>query len=323
MKKIISLTLSLTLVLLALASFMTPASAASVDLYTPAKEGDRLFVANFKGVDGEWEPIALSGTPVVTPSESGDSMTIVTTQDKNGSYWGGWIETLPLNENTRYTIYYTVTRTNTDSVGVYCDATYGAYGYAARTKLMERGSSLPGHDYVYYDRVGIEVNVVADGEKVTQEFALEVNGTNNAIAHYIKNKAGEYVKVDDSGYNAIPFFNSDVLGLFFYTYYAAHSSQISNVYVIKGLAYGTYETPAPTSAPETTATPTTATPTTATPTTATPTTAGPETNSPVTKAPATTTAASGNGGCGGAIVGYIAFIPTLVAGALVVRKKRD
>ena len=327
MKKIIALTLTLVFVLAALTSLTMTASAAELDLYTPAKDGDVVFTANFCGIPGEWEPAVFMGTPVITPSADGTEMTIGTSTDKSKNYWGAEITSLPLNEETRYTIYYTITRTNVDAVGVYCDTVYGAYGYAVRNKLMNQGSSLAGHDYVYYANVGIDAPTAADGETLTQDFALEINGTNYAVTLYIKNNAGEYVVVDDSGFDGIPFFNSDYMGLYFYIYYAAHTATISNCYIVKGLSFGEYEVPETTPAPETTAAPETEAPVTEAPETEAPETEAPATEAPVetTVAPTTTAptteAPKAEGGCGGFVA--LGVIAALIPAAVVVLKKRD
>ena len=326
MKKIIALALSLMFVLAAFASLTMTASAAELDLYTPAKDGDVVFTANFHGIPGEWEPEVFMGTPVITPNADGTEMTIGTSTDKSKNYWGAEITSLPLNEETRYTIYYTVTRTNKDSVGVYCDTVYGAYGYTNRNKLMNQGSSLSGHDYVKYADAGIDVPTADDGVTFSQDFALEINGTNYAVALYIKNNAGEYVQVDDSGFDAIPFFNSDYMGLYFYIYYAAHTATISNCYIVKGLSFGDYEIPETTPAPETTQAPETEAPETE------PVTEAPETE-PVTEAPVETTTAApttnaptteapkAESGCGGFVA--LGVIAALIPAAVVVLKKRD
>ena len=317
MKKIIALALSLMFVLAAFSALTMTASAAELDLYTPAKDGDVVFIANFHGIPGEWEPAVFMGSPVATPNTEGTEMTFGSSADKSKNYWGAEITSLPLNEETRYTIYYTITRTNVDSVGVYCDTVYGAYGYAVRNKLMNQGSSLAGHDYVYYANVGIDAPAAADGETLTQDFALEINGTNYAITLYIKNNAGEYVLVDDSGFDAIPFFNSDYMGLYFYNYYSAHTATISNCYIVKGLSFGSYEIPETTPAPETTQAPETEAPETE-PVTEAPvetTTAAPTTNAPTTEAP------KSEGGCGGFVA--LGVIAALVPAAVVVFKKKD
>ena len=327
MKKIIALTLTLVFVLAALTSLTMTASAAELDLYTPANEGDVVFTANFHGIPGEWEPAVFMGSPVATPNTEGTEMTFGSSADKSKNYWGAEITSLPLNEETRYTIYYTITRTNVDSVGVYCDTVYGAYGYAVRNKLMNQGSSLAGHDYVYYANVGIDAPAAADGETLTQDFALEINGTNYAITLYIKNNAGEYVLVDDSGFDAIPFFNSDYMGLYFYNYYSAHTVTVSNCYIVKGLSFGSYEIPETTPAPETTAAPETtpAPETTAAPETEAPATEAPATEAPATEAPATeapvTEAPKAEGGCGGFVA--LGVIAALIPAAVVVLKKRN
>ena len=315
MKKIIALALTLVFVLAAFSSLTMTASAAELDLYTPAKDGDVLFTANFHGIPGEYEPALFSGTPEATPSADGSSLKLVTTKDKSASYWGGWIDSLPLNEDTRYTVFYTITRGSKDSAGVYIDSVYGQYGYPEKTRIMNKGSSLAGHDYVTYTNINIDAPVADANGVVVQEFALEVNGTNYAFSHYIKNNAGEYVLVDESGFEGVPFFNSDVLGLFFYIYYSAHSFEVSNCYIVKGLSFGSYEIPETTPAPETTAAPETEAPATEAPATEAPATEAPATEAPVTEAP------KAEGGCGGFVA--LGVIAALVPAAVVVLKKRD
>ena len=102
MKKIIALALTLVFVLAAFSSLTMTASAADVlDLYTPAKDGDVVFTANFHGIPGEWEPATFMGSPVATPNTEGTEMTFGSSADKSKNYWGAEIKTLPLNEETR------------------------------------------------------------------------------------------------------------------------------------------------------------------------------------------------------------------------------
>lgn len=325
MKKTIAIALSMIFVLAAFSALTITASAAEqVDLYALAEEGEVVFTPNFHGIIGEWEPDAFMGTPVITPNADGTQMTITTSTDKSKNFWGAEITTLPLNENTRYTIYYSVTRTNTDSVGVYCDAVYGAYGYTYRQKLMNQASSLAGHDYIKFADTDLNVAAVADGETVTHDYALEVNGTNYAVTLYIKNNAGEYVMVDDSGFDGIPYFNSELMGLYFYVYYSAHSSVISNCYIVKGLSFGTYEVPETTPTPVETTTPAPVETTTAEPVETTPapveTTPAPVETTP---APVETTPAPAEkdkGGCGSMVA--LGVVAALIPAAVVVSKKK-
>jgi hypothetical protein len=246
MKKVISIIISLLFVISAILP-MTAVSAAD-NLIDLQPDGAVVFVPDFNGMAGIYEPGLLSGTPQadVDPANS-NTVTIQTTKDKTASYWGGFIETLPLNETTCYTIYFTVTRSSKSAIGIYPDSVYGMYGYPTHTKLMNKGSSLIGHDYLYYETLGADVPTLVDGSICVQEFALEVNGVDTTLAYYIKTNSGEWYKMDQSQDGEIEFFNADVLGLFFYVYYSDQISTISDCYVVKGLSFGEVVYPDPSS----------------------------------------------------------------------------
>jgi hypothetical protein len=256
MKKIISCIIAMLFIISAMVPF-TSVSAADATAIDLLPDGSVVYVPNFNGEVGVYEPGLLSGTPQVDVDPyNNNTIYVQTTKDKTGSYWGGFIETLPLNENTCYTIYYSVTRTGKHSVGLHVDSVYGVYGYPERIKLMNKGSSLSGHDYHYFETDAINVPTVAEEyNPVTHEYALEVNGVNSTLAIYVKDNAGTYQLIDESYEGDIPYFNADVLGLFFYSYYANHIATISNVYITKGLSWGTVVYPETTEAPETTKAP--------------------------------------------------------------------
>ena len=330
MKKIISITLSLLFVISALLPLTAVSAADSILDLTP--DGTVVFVPDFNGEKGIYEPGLLSGTPQVDVDPTNpNTITMQTTKNKSASYWGGWIETLPLDETTCYTIYYTVTRTGEHSVGIYCDSIYGAYGYPKRIKLMNKGSSLSGHDYVYFDSLGLNMPIEVDPVvgSVTHSYALEVNGVNSSLAIYVKDNTGNYNLVDQTLEGDIPYFNSDCLGLFFYSYYSEQVATISDIYVTKGLSWGevvypeTTEAPETTKAPETTAAPeTTKAPETEAPETEAPATEAPATEAPATQAP-TTEAPAQKGGCGAVISGSAIIAIAVLAVPVFVRKKRD
>ena len=288
MKKIISVIISLLFVVSAILPLTAVNAAESIlDLYP---DGAVVFTPDFNGTAGVYEPGLLSGTPQVDvdPTNS-NTITVQTSKDKTASYWGGFIETLPLNENTCYTIYYTVTRTGNHAIGVYADSVYGAYGYPDKIRLMNKGSSLTGHEYVSFANV---CNAPIDADPITgtivQEYALEVNGVNCTTAIYIKDINGQYALVDQGIEGQIEFFMADVLGLFFYSYYAGHVVTVSDCYVVKGLSFGEVVYPETTVAPETTKAPETKAPETtkAPENTAEPETEAPAaTDAPTTKAP--------------------------------------
>ncbi len=315
MKKIISIALSLLFIIAAILP-LTSASAADNSILDLTPDGEIVFVPDFNGTVGIYEPGLLSGTPQVDvdPTNS-NTITVQTTKDKSASYWGGFIETLPLNERTCYTIYYTVSRTGNHSVGVYADSVYGAYGYPNKIKLMNKGSSLSGHDYVQFSAVSDTIYSTTDTPSV-QEFALEVNGVNCTTAIYVKDNTGKYLLVDQGLEGQIPYFMADVLGLFFYSYYANHIVTISDCYVVKGLSFGEVVYPETTEAPETTKAPET----TAVPETDAPTEAQPE----ATKAPAVEPKPEEpkKSGCGAVISGSAIIGAAILAVPVFVRRKR-
>ena len=327
MKKIISIILSLLFVISAILP-MTAVSAADnpIDLMP---DGSVVFVPNFNGEVGVYEPGFLSGTPQADVDVTNPNTFVMqTTKNKSASYWGGFVETLPLNETTCYTIYFTATRTGKHSVGMHVDTVYGVYGYPERMKLLNKGSSLSGHDYVYYEQNGMDVPTYDPVTgMVTHEYAVEVNGVNTTIALYIKDNSGKYILIDQSVEGTIPYFNADVLGLFFYSYYSEQPVTISDCYVVKGLSWGEVVYPETTEAPETTKAPdTTAAPETtkAPDTTAEPETEAPEateapaTNAPDTKAPEEPK----KSGCGSVISGSALLVVAVLAAPIVIRRKR-
>ena len=334
MKKIFSIIISLVFVLSMIAPMATTTSAADalMDWYDLQPEGAIVYTPNFNGEAGVFEPGYLSGDPVVEvdPTDS-NKLTMTSGTNKSKSYWGGFIDTLPLNEYTCYTIYFTVTRTTSSAIGIYCDSVYGMYGYPDRTKLMKQGSDMPGgHAYQYYatDK-GYDVPVLVEGGECVQEFAMEVNGVDTTLAYYIKDNAGEFKLMDRSNPGDIEFFNSDVLALFFYVYYSGQYSTVSNCYITKGCAFTEVTYPERTEAPETTPAPET---TKAPETTAkAEETQAPDADTeadaqqteaqqqtPTTNAPAKTEEKKG---CGGFVAGGIALVAIL--GTAVIIKKRD
>ena len=324
MKKIISLIISLLFIISAILPLTTVSAADSVlDLYP---DGAVVFTPDFNGMAGIYEPGLLSGTPQadVDPANP-NTVTIQTTKDKSASYWGGFIETLPLNETTCYTIYFTATRNGKHSIGLHVDSVYGVYGYPERMKLMNKGSSLSGHDYVYYEQMAMDVPTYDPVTgMVTHEYALEVNGVNTTLALYIKDNSGKYVLIDQSLEGTIEYFMADVLGIFFYSYYANHIVTISDCYVVKGLSWGEVVYPETTVAPETTKAPETEAPaTTAAPETEAPATEAPETEAPAaTNAPETTAPAAEKSGCGSIISGSALLVIAALAAPIVIRRKR-
>ena len=332
MKKIIAITISLVFVLSAFLPFANVSAADDLMAwYDLQAEGAVVYTPNFNGDPGVYEPGYLNGNPevIVDPNDS-NKMTMTTLTDKSKSYWGGFIETLPLNEYTCYTIFFSVTRNAKAAIGAYVDSVYGIYGYPTHTKLMNQGSSLSGHEYLYYETLGVDVNTSVEME-TTHDFAIEVNGVDTTLAYYIKNNSGEYVLMDQSQGGEIEFFNADVLGLFFYVYYAGQYSTVSNCYITKGLTWGNVVYPERTQAPETTPAPeTTKAPETEAPKVdETEAPAAEETEAPAaegdaTQAPAATqapTSTAAKKGCGGFVAGGIAIVALL--GTAVVLKKRD
>ena len=315
MKKIISITISLLFIISAILPITTVNAADSIVDLQP--DGTVVFVPDFNGMAGVYEPGLLSGAPKVTvdPNNS-NSITMDVSKNKTGSYWGGFVETLPLNETTCYTVYFSATRSDKHSVGFHVDTTYGVYGYPERMKLLNKGSSLSGHDYVYYEQMGMDVPTYDPiTGMVTHEYAVEINGVNTTIALYVKDNSGKYILIDQSVEGTIPYFNADVLGIFFYSYYEGHTVTISDCYVVKGLSWGEVVYPETTEAPETTKAPdTTAEPETEAPEA----TEAPATNAPDTKAPEEPK----KSGCGSVISGSALLVFAVLAAPIVIRRKR-
>ena len=331
MKKIISLIISLLFIISAILPLTTVSAADSVlDLYP---DGAVVFTPDFNGTAGVYEPGLLSGSPAVTVDPSNpNSITIEAGKDKTASYWGGFVETLPLNETTCYTVYFTATRSGKHSVGFHVDTVYGVYGYPERMKLMNKGSSLSGHDYVNYEQNAMDVPTYDPVTgMVTHEYAVEINGVNTTIALYVKDNSGKYILIDQSVEGTIEYFMADVLGIFFYSYYNGHLVTISDCYVVKGLSWGEVVYPETTVAPETEAPVATEAPATEAPATEAPATEAPATEAPAdteapvaTNAPETTKAPeAAKSGCGSVISASALLVVAALAAPIVIRKKRD
>ncbi|MBQ8340743.1 MAG: hypothetical protein IJY22_00010, partial [Clostridia bacterium] len=121
---------------------LTSVSAEEENAYDSADNGDVLYTVDFNGTPGVFEPEAATGAPDAYVMDGGTSMQLIAMEDKTGTQWGGEIQTLPLNENTQYTIYYSITRTAGDGSGLYIDTVYGVYGYNNRTKIHEGSGGL-------------------------------------------------------------------------------------------------------------------------------------------------------------------------------------
>ena len=142
MKKALSLIISLVLVFTALLplSGVNAAEHPNKAWLDSQPDGTIVFTPDFNGEVGVYEPGVFNGTPKVDVDPTNpNSFVIQTVENKKTSYWGGFIETLPLDETTCYTIYYTVTRNGNHAIGVYCDSVYGAYGYPDKIRLMNQG----------------------------------------------------------------------------------------------------------------------------------------------------------------------------------------
>ena len=235
MKKALSVLVTF-IMLLSLLSTLATVSAEEENVYDSAENGDVLYTVNFNGDPGVFEPATYCGSPDAYVLNDGASMQLFALENATSTQWGGEIRTLPLNENTQYTIFYSITRTSGDGSGLYIDGVYGVYGYTNRTKIHEGKSGLNGREYVIYADNGLNVSSPETGT-FTQEFAIEVNGATNTFAHYIKDDDGNFVLIQESYPSDGVQFQNDYLGLYFYTYYADHLSEFSNCYVVKGLSF--------------------------------------------------------------------------------------
>ena len=300
------------------------ATTAEEDWYSGAVDGELLYTVDFAG-DKYFKPEVIAGTPnmVVDPTDS-KKVTVNSSTDKKASWWGGYVTCLPLNETTNYTIYFSATRPERAAFGFYIDCVsicaYGAYGYLEQMRIMQGTASLPGHGYVKYE----EKNYTVPGYGEPQEYAFEVCGVNQTFAFYIKTANGIYELVDESAPGEATFYN-DHLGIFLYAYYSAMFTDISDMRIHRGLAFGdptpiTTEAPETTKAPETTRKPeTTKKPETS---------KAPETTVEVTEAPVesdavTTSAPEQKKGCGSSVA-VPALAAVILGGAVVFtrRKKR-
>ncbi len=260
MKRLIAL-IAAALLALTPAIVCFPASAEN-NIYETARDGDLLYTVNFNG-DENFKPEYTKGSMKMTVDPVDPTVaTFENLENAKQAWWGGTIDFLPLNSETLYTVYWTVTREKNVAIGYYPDEYFGVYGYQDKIKLMETSRSLFGHDYSTFANKGINVNATI------QSYALEVNGVNGTLALYVLDETlGNYVLFDETEQEYEIFeFTTDHLGIYFYVYYANHVSTISDCHVNKGLAFGTVKPKI--TEPETTAAVTTAEITTAEVTTA-------------------------------------------------------
>ena len=312
-----------------LVTFAIPLSAAE-DWYSQAKDGDLLYTPNFNG-DDYFKPATTQGTMnyVVDPADPGK--VTLTSGPKGLNFWGSEISTLPLDENTAYTIFFTATREGKDScLGVFVDNLYGIYGYSYNQRFLESSKTLTNHNTMKYADLGIAAegdNFAATGSSV-QRYAIEVNGQLSTLKMYVKNTADEWVLVDETAEGEILTFATYNLGIFFYVYNEADTITVSDISIYKGMTISgekleeitTPEATTTPKAPETTPAATTPAATTAANTTATPGGAA------TTKAPdATTTAGAKDdkkSGCGSALAGSAVMLAGFAAAAVCFKKKK-
>ena len=312
MKKL-SAILVAAVMIAALIAGVIPASAAD-EIYSAAQDGDILYTVNFNG-DDHFKPTNTKGTMKIEIDPADNNKATFTNEvDTVQAWWGGTVDNLPLNEDTCYTVYWTVARAEKAAIGYYPDATYGVYGYADKIKFMNVASSLTGHEYATFESKAITVL------PELQHYAMEVNGYNATLALYVKDEVKQdYVLFDETEPEyEIFLFMEEQLGIYFYIYYANQTSTISECYVTKGLTWG--ELKPKETEPETTKAQTTATPiTTDKPEE---TTAAPEPEVETTAAPepeVTTAAPKKEEGCKSfALLSVLAVIP---AAFITIRKK--
>lgn len=309
------------------AALLVPcAGAVNEDWYNGALDGTTLYTVNFNG-DAYYTPAKTKGDMKVEvdPLDS-NKVTLSANTDKAQNWWGGTVSSLPLNDDTLYTVHYSVTRAGNAAVGYYPDANYGVYGYPEKIRLMNVAASLSGHEYKSFASEGVGFQPA--GDIMPQEYAVEVNGYNKTLAAYLKDSmTGEYKLIDKSLQDEIPIFYTEQLGIYFYVYYANQVSTISNCYVVRGLEFGEIE-PIETE-PETTKAPVTEAPKTEAPVltgvpqteAAASATEAPAADTPATQAPAATEApAAQKSGCGSAVGMGAALIACL--GCALIRKKK-
>jgi len=233
MKRLFALIAAVVLVAVP-ALFCFPVSAGS-NIYDTARDGDLLYTVNFNG-DENFKPEYTKGSMKMTVDPVDPTVaTFENLENAKQAWWGGTIDFLPLNSETLYTVYWTVTREKNVAIGYYPDEYFGVYGYQDKIKLMETSRSLLGHDYSTFANRGINVNATV------QSYALEVNGVNGTLALYVWDETlSNYVLFDETEQEFEIFeFMTDHLGIYFYVYYANHVSTISDCHVNKGLAFGT------------------------------------------------------------------------------------
>lgn len=232
MKKL-SAILVAAVMIAALIAGVIPASAAD-EIYSAAQDGDILYTVNFNG-DDHFKPTNTKGTMKIEVDPADNNKATFTNEvDAVQAWWGGTVDNLPLNEDTCYTVYWTVARVEKAAIGYYPDANYGVYGYADKIKFMNVASSLTGHEYATFESKAITVL------PELQHYAMEVNGYNATLALYVKDEVKQdYVLFDETEQEVeIWGFMDEYLGIYFYIYYANQTSTISECYVTKGLTWG-------------------------------------------------------------------------------------
>ena len=173
------------------------------EIYAAAKDGDVLQEINFKGEywNNEFASDSNKGAKVEV-SEDGRSVKLTVLEESyKRAMWGGIssAESFPLNENTKYTIYFDAKFGNALSgnvaVGIQVDGDntllvdgYGYnYWFAWNSSKVGKSDENDGYD---------KWNFHIDGKKTDkQSFAVEIDPENNEMTLYVAESDGTYNKV--------------------------------------------------------------------------------------------------------------------------------
>ncbi|MCQ2428415.1 MAG: hypothetical protein MJ137_08490 [Clostridia bacterium] len=240
MKKVLSF---ITAVVMVFGLFAAALPAfAEENLYDKSVDGELLYKVDFSD-NSIWKPEQTgAGNLIVTVDQfNSGKATFTSGTDKAQNRFGGEFEGLPLNEKTAYTIYFTEYRDKTEyekdgNLGVFVDDVYGIYGYSNKVRILNKTSSIAGHDYITF--ADTSFNVEGDTFAATgvseQRYCIEVNGQKQTLKIYAMDKNNKYVLIDETEEGDIPFFATDNLGLYFYQYNTGMAVSVYDIEIYRG-----------------------------------------------------------------------------------------
>ena len=206
--KIMSILLA-TLMLLTLAAPLASATEGTsatptYPTYAEAQDGDLLYKVDFSGTDGRYTPAVKTGLATFSVDPSDDTKATLNAQaDADGNSFGGPISGLPLNENSVYTIEFTVTKASADinwGAFVYVDAAMQkGFGFAGNQASIssKTATNLSRPDWRKYGDAGLSPKIIEDATNGTKtmDFKIELDAPNHLLRFFIKKTDGNWAVI--------------------------------------------------------------------------------------------------------------------------------